>query len=131
MLTIFSFNCNNFSHSELYNTFFNSIKEILLVEMLSTEFLVNIITWPAALEIHRIKASFCIKKVQLPQDWFGAPTWPPFHYFRTMTCGQVNSCASTTSWQTLLMEESNFLENVEKQMRKSRVKSPVVRNSRG
>ena len=41
-LTIFSFNCNNFSHSELYNTFFNSIKEILRVEMLSTEFLVNI-----------------------------------------------------------------------------------------
>ena len=60
MLTIFSFNCNNFSHSELYNTFFNCIKEILIVEMLSTEFLVNIerfhcawlITWPAALEIH-------------------------------------------------------------------------------
>ena len=42
MLTIFSFNCNNFSHSELCYTFFNSIKEILLVEMLSTEFLVNI-----------------------------------------------------------------------------------------
>ena len=42
MLIIFSFNCNNFSHSELYNTFFNSIKEILIVEMLSTEFLVNI-----------------------------------------------------------------------------------------
>ena len=57
---MFSFNCNNFSHSELYNSFFNCIKEILMVEMLSTEFLVNIerfhsawlITWPAALEIH-------------------------------------------------------------------------------
>ena len=42
MLTIFSFNCNNFSHSELYNLFFNCIKQILIVEMLSTEFLVNI-----------------------------------------------------------------------------------------
>ena len=48
-----------------------------------------------------------------------------------VSCGQVNSCASTTSWQKLLMEKSNFLENVENQMRKSRVKSPVVSNSRG
>ena len=23
------------------------------------------------------------KRVQLPQDWFGTPTWPPFHCFRT------------------------------------------------
>ena len=45
-----------------------------------------------------------------------------------VSCGRVNSCASTT---TLLMEESNFLENVEKQMRKSRVKNPVVSKSRG
>ena len=23
------------------------------------------------------------KRVQLPQDWFGTPTWPPFHCFGT------------------------------------------------
>ena len=23
------------------------------------------------------------KRVQLSQDWFGAPTWPPFHCFGT------------------------------------------------
>ena len=23
------------------------------------------------------------KAVQLPQDWFGTPTWPMFHFFRT------------------------------------------------
>ena len=23
------------------------------------------------------------KRVQLPQDWFGTPTWPPFHWFGT------------------------------------------------
>ena len=23
------------------------------------------------------------KRVQLPQDWFGTPTWPPFHCFET------------------------------------------------
>ena len=22
------------------------------------------------------------KKVQLPQDWFGTPTWPQFHCFK-------------------------------------------------
>ena len=42
MLTIFSLKYNNFSHSKLYDTFFNSIKEILIVQMLNTEFLVNI-----------------------------------------------------------------------------------------
>ena len=23
------------------------------------------------------------KKVQIPQDWFGSPTWPPFHFCGT------------------------------------------------
>ena len=26
-------------------------------------------------------ASIDAKNVQLPQDWFGTPTWPPFHFF--------------------------------------------------
>ena len=26
------------------------------------------------------------KGVQLPQDWFGTPTWPPFHWFGTPIC---------------------------------------------
>ena len=26
------------------------------------------------------------KRVQLPQDWFGTPTWPPFHCFGTPIC---------------------------------------------
>ena len=26
------------------------------------------------------------KRVQLPQDWFGTPTWPPFHWFGTPIC---------------------------------------------
>ena len=30
------------------------------------------------------KESVCIRKrVQLPQDWFGTQTWPPFHCFGT------------------------------------------------
>ena len=33
---------------------------------------------------HSFKRKFLHKKkVQLPQDWFGTPTWPPFHCFGT------------------------------------------------
>ena len=40
------------------------------------------ITWPAAVKINWNKRK-CLhkKRVQLPQDWFGKPTWPPFHCF--------------------------------------------------
>ena len=32
----------------------------------------------------RTKESVCIRNgVQLPQDWFGTTTWPPFHCFGT------------------------------------------------
>ena len=33
----------------------------------------------------RTKESICIteKRVQLPRDWFGTPTWPPFRCFGT------------------------------------------------
>ena len=31
------------------------------------------------------KESICIRRVQLPQDWFGTPTWQPFHCFGTPT----------------------------------------------
>ena len=29
------------------------------------------------------KKAFTWKRVQFPQDWFGTPTWPPFHCFGT------------------------------------------------
>ena len=42
------------------------------------------LTWPAAMQIYWNKRTFLHKKrVQLPQDWFGTPTWPPFHYIGT------------------------------------------------
>ena len=38
------------------------------------------LTWPASMQIYRNKRRRLHKKrVQLPQDWFGTPTWPPFH----------------------------------------------------
>ena len=29
------------------------------------------------------KENVCIRRVQLPQNWFGTSTWPPFHCFGT------------------------------------------------
>ena len=38
------------------------------------------LTWPAAMQIYWNKRRRLHKKrVQIPQDWFGTPTWPPFH----------------------------------------------------
>ena len=43
-------------------------------------------TWPAPMQIYWNKRKRLHKKrVQLPQDWFGTPTWLPFHCFGTPT----------------------------------------------
>ena len=40
--------------------------------------------WPASMQIYWNRRNRLHKKrVQLPQDWFGTPTWPPFHWFGT------------------------------------------------
>ena len=40
------------------------------------------LTWPASMQIHWNKRKWLHKKRdQLPQDWFGTPTWPPFYCF--------------------------------------------------
>ena len=42
------------------------------------------LTWPASMQIYWNKRKRLHKKrVQLPEDWFGTPTWPPFHCFGT------------------------------------------------
>ena len=42
------------------------------------------LTWPASMQVHWNKRKRLHKKrVRLPQDWFGTPTWPPFHCFGT------------------------------------------------
>ena len=42
------------------------------------------LTWPAYMQIYCNKRMRLDKKrVQLPEDWFGTPTWPPFHCFGT------------------------------------------------
>ena len=40
--------------------------------------------WPTSMQIYWNKRKRLHKKrIQLPQDWFGTPTWPPFHCFGT------------------------------------------------
>ena len=40
------------------------------------------LTWPASVQICWNKRKcFHKKRVQLPQDWFGTPTWPSFYCF--------------------------------------------------
>ena len=42
------------------------------------------LTWPASMQMFLNKRNHLHKKrVHLPQDWFGTPTWPPFHCFGT------------------------------------------------
>ena len=40
------------------------------------------LTWPAVMQIYWNKRKRLLKKrVQLPEDWFGTPTWPLFDCF--------------------------------------------------
>ena len=42
------------------------------------------LTWPASMQTYWNKRKhFRKKRVQLPMDRFGTPTWPPFHCFGT------------------------------------------------
>ena len=45
------------------------------------------LTWPASMQIYWNKRNrLHQKRVQLPQDWFGKPTWAPFHCFGAQIC---------------------------------------------
>ena len=54
-----------------------SKKRIYIFENLNRVFS---LTWPAFMQIDWNKRK---KRVQLPEDWFGTPIWPPFHCFGT------------------------------------------------
>ena len=56
------------------------------------------LTWPASMEIYWSKRKYLRKKrVQLPQDWLGTPTWPPFDCFCTTKMAAVTSCVNFLS----------------------------------
>ena len=71
------------------------------------------LTWPASMQIYWKKRKRLHKKrIQIPQDWFGTPTWPPFHCFGTPNMAAVTSSENTlfspgfTQWQVPMVNIS-------------------------
>ena len=57
----------------------------MLVTWVKTLYRVFSLTWPASMQIYRNKRKRLHKKrVQLPEDWFGTPTWPPWRHVKTL-----------------------------------------------
>ena len=65
--------------------FFPSPHQInIMLLLFHLQYRVFSLTWPASMQIYWNKRKRLHKKrVQLPEDWFGTPTWPPFHCFGT------------------------------------------------
>ena len=62
----------------------NTRRFFVLGILLYSSYRVFSLTWSASMQIYWNKRKRLHKKrVQLPQDWFGTPTWPLFHCFGT------------------------------------------------
>ena len=66
------------------------------------------LTWPAFMQIYWNKRKHLHKKrVQLPQDWLGTPTWPPFHCFGTSIWPRdITYMCSSLSWTRFQRSQS-------------------------
>ena len=74
-------NARNWFPCQLGETCYEHLQNGLLS---FTKYRVFSLTWPAYMQIYWNKRkSLHKKRVQLPEDWFGTPTWPPFHCFGT------------------------------------------------
>ena len=71
--------------SEHERTLSHGVVSIISIRLYSPfSYRVFSLTWPAYMQIYWNKRKRLDKKrVQLPEDWFGTPTWPPFHRFGT------------------------------------------------
>ena len=57
------------------------------------------------------------KRVQLPEDWFGTPTWPSFHCFRTpiwppwrhVITPYMGTCRNHDKYRTMSMHNLMFI----------------------
>ena len=64
-----------------------------------TRYRVFSLAWPASMQIYWNKRKHLHeKRVQLPQDFLGTPTWPPFHCFGTPKWPPVTSCENALYW---------------------------------
>ena len=68
----------------LYMSCLSVLCDLFICLHLYTFCIVFSLTWPAYMQIYRNKRLRLHKKrVQLPEDWFGTPTWLPLHCFGT------------------------------------------------
>ena len=78
-------------HLEIVDRVINSLLKEKLIQFgfivsAATEraYRVFSLTWPASMQIYWNKRNpLHEKRVELPEDWFGTPTRPPFHCFGT------------------------------------------------
>ena len=86
------------------------------------------LTWPASMQIYWNKRKRLHKKgTQLPQDWFGTPTWPPFHCFGTPIWSPWRHVKTLYSHRAFLLTWPTSMQiycNKRKHLHKKRVQLP-------
>ena len=83
-LVHFSLNLSHLLHVKHWQYSHWNVLVIDVCSAVNLSYRVFSLTWPAFMEIYWNKRKRLHKKrVQLPQDWFGTPTWPPFYCFGT------------------------------------------------
>ena len=72
-----------------------NFEKLLGQQVLKNHYRAYSLTWPASMQIYGNKRKFLHKKrVQLPQDLFGAPIWPPWRHVKTPHCNPFQSSSS-------------------------------------
>ena len=71
-----------------------------------TDYRVFSLTWPASIQIYWNKRK-CLhrKRVQLPQDWFGTPIWPPRRHVKTLYVAESCITEPTLLFSNLTLEK--------------------------
>ena len=58
------------------------------------------LTWPASMLIYWNKRKYLDeKRVQLPENFLGTPTWQPFHMFWNTNMAAGTSCENALFWR--------------------------------
>ena len=84
------------------------------------------LTWPASMQIYGNKRKCLYKKrVQLPQDWFGTPTWPPFRCFGTRGRRDVMGSGGNVEQRWIILRKSHLFLLLSKMRFRNLKKIPV------
>ena len=90
-------NARNWFPCQLRETCYEHLQNGLLS---FTKYRVFSLTWPAYMQIYWNKRkSLHKKRVQLPEDWFGTPIWPPWRHVKTLY-SKIRNCLSQDNAET-------------------------------